>query len=95
MTWKQGFISGLIIAIVVAVLTPISQWITHVIISPNYFENVSNFAVNEGGMNAEQAEVYFTLGSYIIQSMLFALVVGTITAAIVAIFMKTPQLDDN
>ncbi|MBL4857410.1 MAG: DUF4199 domain-containing protein [Idiomarina sp.] len=95
MTWKQGFISGLIIAIVVAVLTPISQWITHVIISPNYFENVSNFAANEGGMDAEQAEVYFTLGSYIIQSMLFALVVGTITAAIVAIFMKTPQLDDN
>ncbi|WP_404397620.1 DUF4199 domain-containing protein [Idiomarina loihiensis] len=95
MTWMQGFISGLIVAIVVAILTPVSQWITHVIISPNYFENISNFAVSEGGMDAEQAEVYFTLGSYIIQSMLFALVIGTITAALVAVFIKTPQLDDH
>ncbi|WP_322406454.1 DUF4199 domain-containing protein [Idiomarina sp. PL1-037] len=95
MTWMQGFISGLIVAIVVAILTPVSQWITHVIISPNYFENISNFAVSEGGMDAEQAEIYFTLGSYIIQSMLFALVIGTITAALVAVFIKTPQLDDH
>ncbi|MDV6327708.1 DUF4199 domain-containing protein [Idiomarina sp. Sol25] len=95
MTWMQGFISGLIVAIIVAILTPVSQWITHVIISPNYFENISNFAVSEGGMDAEQAEIYFTLGSYIIQSMLFALVIGTITAALVAVFIKTPQLDDH
>lgn len=95
MTWMQGFISGLIVAIVVAILTPVSQWITHVIISPNYFENISNFAVSEGGMDAEQAEIYFTLGSYIIQSMLFTLVIGTITAALVAVFIKTPQLDDH
>lgn len=91
MTWKQGFFSGLIIAVVVAILTPVSQWLTHVIISPNYFENVSNFAVTQGEMSAEQAEVYFTLGSYILQSMLFALVIGAITSAIVAVFMKTPQ----
>ncbi|MDV6316711.1 DUF4199 domain-containing protein [Idiomarina sp. HP20-50] len=91
MTWKQGFFSGLIIAVVVAILTPISQWITHVIISPNYFDNVSAFAVTQGKMTAEEAEVYFTLGSYIVQSMLFALVIGAITAAIVAVFMKTPQ----
>jgi membrane protease YdiL (CAAX protease family) len=93
MTWKQGFISGLIIAVVVAILTPISQWVTHAIISPDYFENVSNFAVTQGEMSAEQAEVYFQLSSYIVQSMIFALVIGAITAAIVAVFMKTPQPD--
>jgi len=36
MTYKQGFISGLVITAIVTVLSPLSQYITPTIITPEY-----------------------------------------------------------
>ena len=36
--WKQGFLSGCIVSLIVAILSPLSQYITMEIISPNYFQ---------------------------------------------------------
>lgn len=88
MTWKQGFISGLIITAGVTILTPLSQYITSVIITPEYFRNMIAHVVSTGKMTQEAAEANFNLQSYIIQSSIFAPVVGVITSAIVAIFTK-------
>ena len=88
MTWKQGFLTGLYIGIIVAVLSPLTQWITHTYISPEYFENAKNYAVSSGELTAEQAESTFNMGSYIIQSVIGGVALGAITAAIVAIFVK-------
>lgn len=88
MTWSQGFISGIIISIVVAVLSPLAQYITHEFITPDYFDNVIEYSVQSGGMTRTAAEEYFNLTSYIIQSFFFALVVGVVTSAIVAFFVK-------
>ncbi|MCH4821612.1 DUF4199 domain-containing protein [Gramella lutea] len=88
MTWSQGFISGIVISIVVAILSPIGQYITHNFITPDYFNNVIEYSVESGTMEKEAAEEYFNLTSYIIQSFFFALVVGVVTSAIVAFFVK-------
>lgn len=88
MTWKQGFISGLIITVVVTIFTPLSQYITSAIISPHYFQNMIVYVVDTGKMTQEAAEANFNMKSYIIQSAVFAPVVGVITSAIVAIFTK-------
>lgn len=89
MNWTQGFISGLVISIVVALLSPISQYITHEWISPQYFENIIAYSVQEGEVaTREEAEEYFNLVSYIFQSMIFAVVSGAITSALVAIVTK-------
>jgi hypothetical protein len=88
MTWKQGFISGLIITAAVTLLTPLSQYITSEFITPNYFTNMIEYSVNEGKLTQEAAEAYFNMKSYIIQSSIFAPVVGVITSAIVALFTK-------
>jgi len=88
MTWKQGFIAGLMIAIVVAVLSPISQLLTHYWISPDYFANAIKHAVNSGEMAKGEARSYFSLGSYILQSAIGSLVMGTVTGAVVAVFVK-------
>jgi len=89
MNWTQGFVSGLVVSIVVALLSPISQFITHEFISPHYFENAIEYGVSSGQFeNHAQAEETFNLVSYIFQSMLFAVVSGAVTAAIVAIFTK-------
>lgn len=88
MNWSQGFISGIVVSIVVAILTPLAQYITHTFITPDYFPNIIDHAVERGSMTREAAEEYFNLTSYILQSFFFALVVGVVTSAIVALFVR-------
>lgn len=91
MTWQQGFVSGMIISVVVAILSPLAQYISLEIISPNYFNNLIAYSVENGRMTQENAEAYFNLKSYIIQSFFFSLVVGIVTSAIVALFLRTKK----
>lgn len=88
MTWKQGFFAGLIITAVVTILTPLSQYVTSTVISPNHFENMILYTVEIGAKNQAEAEAYFNLKNYMIQSVIFAPVVGIATSAIVAIFTR-------
>jgi hypothetical protein len=88
MTWLQGFISGAVIGLVVAILSPLSQYVTHQFISPEYFPNVIEYTVKTGKMSEEAAENYFNLKSYIIQSITGAVVMGVITSAVVSLFLK-------
>lgn len=91
MTWSQGFISGIIISIVVAIFSPLAQYVTHEFITPDYFNNAIEYSVDSGAMTRAGAEEYFNLTSYIIQSFFFALVVGVVTSAIIAFFVRTEK----
>ena len=88
MTYKQGLISGLVIALIVTILSPLTQYITSTIITPDYFSNVIKYVVNEGKMNQIEAENYFNLKSYIVQALIGAPIMGIVTTAIVAIFTR-------
>ena len=88
MSWKEGFISGIILSIVIAVLSPITQYITNTTITPEYFPNVIKYIVDSGKMSQETAESYFNLKSYVLQGVFGALSMGIVTAAIVAFFLK-------
>jgi len=86
MTYGQGFKSGVIITVLVALLSPLSQYISSTYISPDYFANVINYSVSTGAMTQEIAEAQFNLNTYLIYSFVGALIMGIITSAIVAIF---------
>lgn len=88
MTWKEGFVAGLIMSLIIAVLTIPSQLITHQLISPEYFPNAINYAVESGKMEQATAEKFFNLKSYLIQSAIGALGMGVVTSAIVALIVK-------
>ena len=88
MTYKQGFISGLIISLIVTVFSPLTQYITSKIISPDYFNNVIEYSVSNNLMTLEAAQAYFNLKSYIIQVLIATPIMGIVTSAIVAIFTK-------
>ncbi len=88
MTWVQGFVSGIIISVIVAVLAPISQYITHEFITPDYFQNAIAYTVKNGGMSQDTAEAYFNFKSYVIQATFGALAMGVVTSAIVALFVR-------
>mgnify|MGYP002631203353 FL=1 len=91
MTWKEGFISGVIISVVIAVLTPFGQLVIAYVISPEYFSNAIKYGVEHGLTTQTEAEAYFNLKNYIIQSTLFAPVMGIVTSAVVAFFVKSKK----
>lgn len=87
-SWKDGFITGLIITLIITILTPVTQLIISNIITPEYFPNVIEYTVKEGMMTLEEAEKYFSLSSYIMQGAIGSFVMGIITSAIVAFFIR-------
>ncbi|MCC5880603.1 MAG: DUF4199 domain-containing protein [Idiomarina sp.] len=89
MTWRQGFNCGLVMTLIIAVLTPLTQWIVHTLVSPHFFVNAATHAVETGVMDAAEAGAYFNLTSYIIQAFFGALIMGVVTSAVVAYFVRT------
>jgi hypothetical protein len=88
MTYGQGFISGVIITLVVTILSPLTQYIVSTVITPDYFSNAIDYAVAEGKMTQAEAEKYFNLTSYMIQATIGTFIMGVLTSAIVAIFVR-------
>ncbi len=91
MTWRQGFVAGLIVTIVVTVLAPLSQFIISTYITPDYFNNIIAYSVENNRMKQEQAEAYFNLKSYIIQATFGALAMGVVTSAVIGWILKTKK----
>jgi hypothetical protein len=88
MNWFQGLMSGILIGFIVALLSPLSQFIILRFITPEYLDNAIRYAVDNGIRTQVQAENEFTLRNYIIQAIIGALALGTITGAIVSIFIR-------
>lgn len=89
MDWRQGFMSGMILSTVVAVLNPMVQSITYTYITPNFFENIIEFMVTQKVQTQSQAEMYFNLKSFTIQGIFGAFSFGVLTSAFVAFVLKT------
>ncbi|WP_090250978.1 DUF4199 domain-containing protein [Lishizhenia tianjinensis] len=83
--FKQAFLTAVKISVVVAILSPFSQYLTSVYITPDYFKNVIPLSVEMGYYNTiEEAEAYFNLENYMVQSVVGALIMGVVTGAIIA-----------
>lgn len=90
MNFMQGFLCGIIISVIVMLFAPLTQWITSTVITPGYFPNVIAHSVKTGYYKTvEEAEAYFNLKNYIVQSVIGAIIMGIITAAIVSFFVRT------
>lgn len=90
MTYKQGLISGIIVSVFIAVLSPLTQWITTYVITPEYFPNVIKRSVEIGYYKStEEAQANFNYKNYAIQGAIGALIMGVVTTAIAMIFIRT------
>ena len=90
MSYKQGLISGTILSIIIAVLSPLTQWITSYIITPEYFPNVIKRSVEIGYYaSTEEAQANFNYKNYAVQGSIAALIMGIVTTAIAMIFIRT------
>jgi hypothetical protein len=92
MSYKQGLISGIILSVIIALISPLTQWITSNIITPEYFPNVIKRSVELGYFNSTaEAEANFNYANYAKQGAVGALLMGIITTAIAMIFIKTKK----
>jgi hypothetical protein len=90
MSYKQGLISGFILSIIIAALSPFTQWLTSYVISPEYFPNVIMRSVELGYYKTTaDAEANFNYKNYAIQGAMGALLMGVLTTAIAIIFIRT------
>lgn len=92
MTYKKGFLAGLIITLIIALFSPLTQYITSTLITPDYFSNVIEYAVSSGKMTQLDAEAFYNLKSYMVQSVIGAAIMGIITSAVVALFTQSKSL---
>ncbi len=88
MSWLDGFLSGLGVSIIAAILSPLVQYITIALISPGYFPNLIAYVVESGRMSQEVAATYFNLSNYMMQSALSTLLIGAIISAAVSLFVR-------
>ena len=89
-SYKQGLISGIVLSILIALLSPLTQWITTYVITPEYFPNVIKRSVELGFYQTiAEAEANFNYKNYAIQGAIGALVMGIVTTAIAMIFIRT------
>lgn len=89
MTYKQGFKAGFIMTLIITAFSPLTQWIISEVITPDYFTHVINYSLETGQYeNVDDAKANFNLKNYILQSTLFAFIMGVVTTAIVAVFTR-------
>jgi hypothetical protein len=89
-TYLQGVKSGFFLSLVIALLAPLTQWITSYIISPEYFPNVIKRSVEIGYYKTTaEAEANFNYPNYAMQSAIASFVMGMITTGIAMIFIQT------
>lgn len=92
MNYLQGFKSGVILSIFIALLSPFSQWITSNIITPEYFPNVIKRSVELGYYkNTEDASAYFNFQNYAILGAFAVFFMGISITTIAMIFIKSKK----
>ncbi|HLT06459.1 MAG TPA: DUF4199 domain-containing protein, partial [Cyclobacteriaceae bacterium] len=85
-------VSGIILSAFIALISPLTQWITSFVISPEYFPNVIKRSVELGYYKSTaEAEAQFNYPNYAIQGAIGAFVMGTITTAIAMIFIRSKK----
>lgn len=87
-TWKQGFVTGIVLSFLIALLNPFAQYVIYSSITPHFFENIIEYKTKNTTMTLKTAQEIFNLKSYLIQTSFSGLSYGVITGAIVSLFIR-------
>lgn len=97
--YVESFKVGVMVTFVVAILSPLSQWLFHAFVFPGFFESMranTEASLLAQGIDIEvaqrEAAEELNLASYLMRSFLGALVAGVVMSAILAIFVRDKEL---
>ncbi len=95
MTWTQGFVSGVVLSFFIAVLMPMAQFVIYKSITPHFFDTIIEYKTKSSlltrHITLKDAQSYFNLKSYMIQSVFIGLSNGIITGAIVSLLLRNKK----
>lgn len=92
-TYLQGVKTGFIMTVFIALLSPLTQWITSEVITPDYFANVIVRSVELGYYpDTATAEAQFNYPNFAKQGVVGALIMGIVTTLIVMLFVRTKRV---
>jgi hypothetical protein len=91
MTFRQGFVCGVILSFIISLLNPLAQLVIYKSITPDFFDTIIAYKVKNGYLSIENAKVYFNLKTYMIESTFIGLSKGIITGAIVSVFIRNKK----
>ncbi len=88
--WKQAFISGAMISVIVAILSPLTQFFIYHYITPNYFKNMITYQVSKADnpLTKAGAQDIFNMTSFVIQGIFTCLSLGLIVSGAVALIVR-------
>ncbi|SCX87022.1 DUF4199 domain-containing protein [Flavobacterium caeni] len=89
MSWKEGTVSGIVLSLFIAVLSPIAQWAIFELISPEFFAKAVRFYVDKNRFTEAHALEQFNIQAYMKKSITESLSMGVFTSALVALIVKT------
>jgi len=87
--FKQAFRFGLFLTGITALLNPVSHYIIHNSISPEYFSNLIEYQVAKGRETKEILLERYNFDSSMYQNMRDILSYGVVFSALLAYFLKT------
>lgn len=87
MTWQKAFVSGALLSLLVAGLSPGPVYVMTQYVSPDFFENAITKSL-ERGATPEMANQFFSLNAYISQAIMFNLAFGVMISAVVGLVIR-------
>lgn len=87
-TYKQAFISGVVLSVFIMCLGVLTTIISVRIISPNYFSNAIAFFTSNKSITTEQAIQQFNLQTFIVQGIVGTIVAGMVFSLITSFIVK-------
>jgi hypothetical protein len=88
MTWKQGFVSSIILSFLIAILSPFAHYVIYKSISPDFFENMIAYKTAHSSMSREALQSIFNMKTIVVNSFIDSLSYGIITGALVSLLLR-------
>lgn len=87
-SWTQLFLSGVVLSVFVALMSPLALYISLELISPDFIKNSVGYFVEIKKMPLEKATMFFSFRSLVIQGISNGISVGVLISALIALFIK-------
>lgn len=91
MTWQEGFVSGLMLTLIIALFTTMTEYTKHHVISPYFLEDMKALVVSENRMSETEAESYFSFSKTLSSSIFFTISIGVLITSIAAWVIKSKE----
>jgi nitrate/nitrite transporter NarK len=91
MNWREGFVSGLTLSLVIALFTTMIEYTKHHVVSPYYLETMKKIIVEQNKMTLENADNFFTFSNTLSQSIFYVISFGSVLAAAISLAIKSKE----